>query len=251
MNNTFLKVKNLTKKFAGITAVNAINFSINSQQIVGIIGPNGAGKTTLYRLISGELLPDLGSIKLDNRELVGLSPEKIVKVGIARSFQITSVFPNLTVAQNIRVAVISNQKKQLDYWLNLSKDKLLNQQVETIINLIQLEELSHVTVNHLSHGDQALVELGIVFAMQPRLVILDEPTAGMSIKETQKIVQLIKQVKRETKCSFLLTEHNLNVMFELSEILLVMHQGEIIARGTPEEIRNNSQVRQAYLGYKS
>ncbi|MDJ0634557.1 MAG: ABC transporter ATP-binding protein [Xenococcaceae cyanobacterium MO_188.B29] len=247
-SHSVLKVSNLTKDFSGIRAVNQVSFELSSGSITAVIGPNGAGKTTLYNLLSGNLAPTSGSVKLEGKEIVGLTPDRIVQAGIGRSFQITSVFPNLSVEQNIRVAVISRQQKQFDFWNNLESDRALNEAIREILNLVGIETLAKSPVSLLSHGDRSLVELAIVLALKPNLILLDEPTAGMSREETQRIVQLIKHLQQSTDCTFLITEHDLDVVFNLAESIVVMHQGKIIAKGNYQEISDSSEVRRVYLG---
>ena len=243
-----LKVSHLTKDFSGIRAVNSVSFELSSGSITAVIGPNGAGKTTLYNLLSGNVAPTSGSVKLEGKEIIGLTPDRIVRVGIGRSFQITSVFPNLSVEQNVRVAVISRQRKQFDFWHSLKSDRAVDRAVSEILNLVGIETLAQSPVSLLSHGDRSLVEIAIVLALKPRLILLDEPTAGMSREETQKIVQLIKHLQQSTDCTFLITEHDLEVVFNLAESIIVMHQGKIIAQGNYREISNSSEVRRVYLG---
>ena len=247
-SDSVLKVSNLTKEFSGIRAVNNVSFELGSGVITAVIGPNGAGKTTLYNLISGNLAPTSGSVKLDDKEIIGLTPNRIVKAGIGRSFQITSIFPDLSVEQNIRVAVISRQRKQFDFWTNVKSDRSLNQAVREILNLVGIATLGKSPVSLLSHGDRSLVVIAIVLALKPRLILLDEPTAGMSREEAQRIVQLIKHLQQSTGCTFLITEHDLEVVFNLAESLIVMHQGKIIAQGNYQEISDSPEVRRVYLG---
>ncbi len=247
-SDSVLKVSNLTKEFSGIRAVNNVSFELGSGVITAVIGPNGAGKTTLYNLISGNLAPTSGSVKLDDKEIIGLTPNRIVKAGIGRSFQITSIFPDLSVEQNIRVAVISRQRKQFDFWTNVKSDRSLNQAVREILNLLGIATLAKSPVGLLSHGDRCLVELGIVLALKPLLILLDEPTAGMSREEAQRIVPLIKHLQQATGCTFLITEHDLEVVFNLAESIIVMHQGKIILQGNYQEISDSPEVRRVYLG---
>ena len=241
-------MSNLTKDFSGIRAVNHVSFELTCGTITAVIGPNGAGKTTLYNLLSGKLAATSGSVKLDGKEILGLSPERIVKAGIGRSFQITSVFPNLSVRQNVRIAAIACQGKQFDFWHNVKEDRVLNRDVREILNLLGLETLAERPVALLSHGDRSLVEIAIVMALKPRLILLDEPTAGMSREEAQRIVHLIKHLPQTTGCTFLITEHDLEVVFALAETIIVMHQGRIILRGDRQTISNSPEVRRVYLG---
>jgi len=243
-----LEITNLSKNFNNICAVDKVNFCLNTGTITAVIGPNGAGKTTLYRLMSGELKSTGGSVKLKGKEILGLSPDKIVKAGIGRSFQITSVFPALTVLQNIRVAAASKKERHFDFWQNVKGDRSLNQTAENILALVGIEHLAPTPVNNLSHGDRSLVEIALVLALEPGLILLDEPTAGMGREEANKIVELIRKVQQETDCTFLITEHDMEIVFNLAEEIIVMHQGKILAKGKPDEISNNEEVRRAYLG---
>lgn len=246
--DSVLKVSNLTKDFSGIRAVNKVSFELAWGTITAVIGPNGAGKTTLYNLLSGNLAASSGSVKLGGQEILGLSSERIVKAGIGRSFQITSVFPNLSVRQNVRTAAIARQGKQFDFWHNVKKDCSLEWDVREILNLLGIETLAEKPVALLSHGDRSLVEIAIVLALKPRLILLDEPTAGMSPEEAQRIVHLIKHLQQATGCTFLITEHDLEVVFELAETIIVMHQGRIIFQGDRQTISNSPEVRRVYLG---
>ena len=246
--DSVLKVSNLTKDFSGIRAVNNVSFELAFGTITAVIGPNGAGKTTLYNLLSGNLTATSGSVRLDGQEILGLTPDRIVRAGIGRSFQITSIFPNLTVRQNVRTSAIARQGKQFNFWNNVRGDRSLELDVREILNLVGIETLAERPVTLLSHGDRSLVEIAIVMALKPRLILLDEPTAGMSRAEAQRIVSLIKHLQQTTGCTFLITEHDLEVVFDLAETIIVMHQGQIIRQGDRQAISNSPEVRRVYLG---
>ncbi|MDJ0708476.1 MAG: ABC transporter ATP-binding protein [Leptolyngbyaceae cyanobacterium MO_188.B28] len=252
-SETILQVTDLVKEFGGVRAVNDVNLTLPMGAITALIGPNGAGKTTLYHLICGRLKPTSGQITLQRENLpgkniTGLPPHAIVKSGIGRSFQITSVFPALTVRQNVRAAAISRMGRQFDWWRRVECDRPLNQAVEKILALVGVQHLAAKPVQNLSHGEQGLVEIALVLALEPRLILLDEPTAGMSREDASRIVQLLRQLNQKTGCAFLITEHDMEVVFNLAETIIVMHQGQIIAAGEPEAIRSNPDVRRAYLG---
>ncbi len=248
MTAKILEVKNLVKNFSGNKVVDNVSFSLENGTITAVIGPNGAGKTTLYKLISGQLLPTSGTIELKGKKITGLAPHQIVKAGIGRSFQITSVFEGLTVKQNVRVAIAARVGQQFDLWHSLEGNRRLNRSVGKILAAVGILDLADILVRNLSYGERALVEIAIVLACKPSLILLDEPTAGMSHVETTRVVKLIKDLQQKTRATFLMTEHDMEVVFNLAENIIVMSRGKILAAGQPEEIRNNSDVRRAYLG---
>jgi len=243
-----LEVKNLVKNFSGNKVVDNVSFSLENGTITAIIGPNGAGKTTLYKLISGQLMPTSGTIELKGKKITGLAPHTIVKAGIGRSFQITSVFEGLRVKQNVRVAIAAQMGREWDLWSFLQRDRRLNRSVSEILAAVGILDLADILVRNLSYGERALVEIAIVLACKPSLILLDEPTAGMSDAETTRVVKLIKDLQQKTRATFLMTEHDMEVVFNLAENIIVMSRGKILAAGKPEEIRNNRDVRRAYLG---
>ena len=243
-----LEVTNLVKNFSGNYAIDNLSFSLETGTITAVIGPNGAGKTTLYKLISGQLVPTSGTIKLKGKKITGLAPHKIVKAGIGRSFQITSVFPGLTVQQNVRVAIVAQTGRQFDLWNCLDRDRDLDRSVIEILERVGIPDLANILVRNLSHGERALVEIAIVLACKPSLILLDEPTAGMSRQETNRIVKLIENLQQKTGWTFLMTEHDMKVIFNLAEKIIAIDRGRMLAAGTPQEIRANGDVRRAYLG---
>ncbi len=243
-----IKITKLVKLFDKNRVIDRVSFNLKPGTITAVIGPNGAGKTTLYHLISGELKATSGSIQLNGKEITNLSPHQIVQAGIGRSFQITNVFPSLTVRQNIRAAVIAHQKKTFDFWHSVQNDLNLNSAVDRILSQVGIEKLAEISVSHLSHGDKALVEIAIVLALEPQLILLDEPTSGMSREEANSIIKLIQKLQHERGYTFLMTEHDMETVFNLAEWIIVLNHGKILAQGLPHEIRNHSAVRQAYLG---
>lgn len=250
-SDIILEVTNLVKDFGGIRAVNHVNVTLLAGELTALIGPNGAGKTTLYQLICGGLTPTSGQIIFQGENITGWAPHAIVRVGIGRSFQITSVFPALTVRQNVRAAAISRMGKQFDWRHRVERDLPLNQAVEEMLAQVGIQHLAPQPVQSLSHGERGLVEIALVLALEPRLILLDEPTAGMSREETNRIVKLLRQLNQKTGCAFLITEHDMQVVFDLAEKIIVMNQGRVIATGNSEQIRANPDVRCAYLGTES
>ncbi|HEY8485813.1 MAG TPA: ABC transporter ATP-binding protein [Limnochordales bacterium] len=243
-----LSVRGLVKEFGRLRAVDGVDLEVEEGELTAVIGPNGAGKTTLYNLITGRYAPTAGSIRFRGREVAGLAPPELVRLGIGRSFQITNVFPNLTVLQNVRIAAIVQMGRQRRWWQRVDHDAELHQACMAVLRQVGLDGLAHRPVNTLSHGDRRQVEVAIVLATRPKLVLLDEPTAGMNPAETRRMVELIQRLHRETGTTFLLTEHDMEVVFSICRRIVVMHRGRVLADGSPEEIRRNPEVRAAYLG---
>jgi branched-chain amino acid transport system ATP-binding protein len=239
------RVEKLRKTFGGLLAVNGVSFSLKKGEISSIIGPNGAGKTTLFNLLTGHLKPDSGSIFFRDREITALSPHKICHTGIGRSFQKTNVFPRLTAFDNIQVSLMSWQKKTRNIFQRA--DHFFQEETEEILSSLGLEDKKDRLAGLLAHGDQRLLEIGITLGTFPELILLDEPTAGMSPNESIKTMELIQQIVRSRQLTLLFIEHDMNIVFGVSEKVRVMHYGTIIAEGTPQEIRANDQVQKIYL----
>lgn len=243
-----LEIKNLSKHFGHVAALNNVTLSIRHGEITSLIGPNGAGKTTFYNVVTGKFPPTSGSILFKGEDITGLPPFKIWKKGISRSFQITNIFKRLTVIENIRSALIIYTGRSLNFFKPVDYFDDLYEKSLHILKLIGLEDKKDLPSHAISHGDMRIVEVGIVLASEPQLVFLDEPTAGMNPEETRRMVDLIKELFQTTGTTFFLTEHDMKVVFSISHRVIVLNYGIILADGTPEEIRRNEEVRRAYLG---
>jgi branched-chain amino acid transport system ATP-binding protein len=227
-----LRVEGLTKKFGDFKAVDNVSFNVKEFEILSIIGPNGAGKTTLVNLITKKLKPDSGKIFFYDKDVTGLTPRMITKLGISRTFQIVSPYPTLTVYENVLVSALQ---------FNTTRSKL-----EDIMVDLGLEKYKDVKVRYLPSGIQKLLELAMALAQQPKLLILDEPAAGLLLHERRKIVEFLKSL--EKKVTIIVIEHDMEVVFDLARRIIVMDKGRIIADGSPEEVANNRIVREIYLG---
>jgi len=241
-----LEVRELRRAFGGFQAVAGVTLRVSRGQVAAIIGPNGAGKTTFFNLITGHLRPDAGVVFLDGRDITGLPPHEVCRRGMGRSFQRTNIFPNLTVFQNVQAALISHRRRGLDLFSRV--DGLYRDETEALLVSLGLVDRAGETSRFLSHGAQKQLELGIALASQPRLLLLDEPTAGMSASETRETIMLISRIARDRALTLLFTEHDMEVVFSIAEKITVLHQGRVIADGTPHEVRNDADVRRVYLG---
>jgi branched-chain amino acid transport system ATP-binding protein len=241
-----LDVRNLRKSFDGFQAVGGVSFSVPQGSISAIIGPNGAGKTTLFNLITGHLRPDAGSVSFKGREVTGIAPHDLCRLGMGRSFQRTNVFPRLTVFQNIQAAFLCHRGRGWN--LMASVDRFYRDETEALLVSVGLLDKAGEVAGFLSHGNQKQLELGITLALEPEILLLDEPTAGMSAQETRESIRLIERIAHERGLTLLFTEHDMEVVFAIAHRITVLHQGEVIADGTPEEVRAHPEVRRVYLG---
>ena len=243
--SALLETVSLTKSFGGLVAVDEVNFSLQKGDLQSIIGPNGAGKSTFFRLISGEHKPTAGQITFDGKDITGLSQTAISHLGIAVAYQITNIFPMLSVFENIRVAAQSRQTA-FNFWsLALSMSDVVDQ-TSQILEDIGLTESKDEIAGNLSHGDQKRLEIGIALATKPKLLLLDEPTAGLAPTETRETIELIKKIAENL--TIILVEHKMKVIMEVSDNITVLHYGQLLAQGSPDEIRANEDVRKVYLG---
>ena len=243
-----LETQNLTKYFGKLVALNGVNLCVKEKEITSLIGPNGAGKTTFYNVITGRFPPSSGYVLFKGKNINSLPSHKILKRGIARSFQITNIFTELTILQNIRSAIIAQSIMRMNLFQHVDSSNTLYENSMDVLRLLGLEQKKDISCSKLSHGDMRTVDIGIALASHPDLVFLDEPTAGMTPEETKRMVDLIKGLSKQTKTTFFITEHDMNVVFYISDRIIVLHQGQILADGTPEEIRTNLKVKEAYLG---
>lgn len=241
-----LETRNLSRAFGSLRAVNGVNFQVPEGELRAVIGPNGAGKTTFFNLISGKLEPTAGGVFFEGEDITGLSPHAVVKKGVGRSFQITNVFPGLSVLDNVRIAVLAKRGKTMDMLSPIDGRAEEREEALAILGEVELERKARRPTAELGHGERRNLELGITLALEPRLILLDEPTAGMSIEETSSIIDLVKRISRDRTVVF--TEHDMKVVFSIADRISVLHQGSVIAEGTPDEVRGDDLVRLAYLG---
>ena len=251
---TVLETEGLERRFGKLLAVDDVSVAIDSDDVTSIIGPNGAGKTTFYNLLSGRLKPTGGTVKLlpsggtELADITGMEPFEINKKGLSRAFQINNIFEGLSVTDNVRVSRISRDDRTLDIRSVAREDEGLTEAAWEIIELVGLEEVAETQCANLSHGDKRKVEIALSLGTDPSVVLLDEPTAGMNATETEKMVDLIDDLNKQTDTTFVLTEHDMGVVLEISDRILVLDGGELIADGEPEKVMQNQQVREAYLG---
>ncbi len=245
---TLIQTESLKKYFGEMAAIYDVNLSISEGVLTSIIGPNGAGKTTLINLLSGYLFPDEGRIFFQGEEITKMPPYTRVKKGISRSFQIMNIFPRLTVFQNILLPVLTRLNKNARFFSGWQKQHEAIAETEQILKEVWLWKEKDSLAGKLSHGDQRLLELGIAVASNPQLCFLDEPSSGMNPLERVKVLELIRKLSSERKTTFVIVEHDMDVVFALSDWIVVMNRGEILAQGRPEDIRENQEVKEIYLG---
>jgi len=241
-----LRVEKIHKSFDDFKAVNGANLTVEKGELVAVIGPNGAGKTTLFNLITGQLKADQGRVIFNEEDISNLPPYKICKRGIARSFQIANIFPRLTVFRNVQVSVLSQQEKSRK--LFYPAEKLAVEETNRILESVGLSDRADNIAGSLAHGDQRALEIAIALGNKPELLILDEPTAGMSPEETAATIKLIKRLANSRELTILFCEHDMEVVFSAAQSIMVLHQGLTIIQGEPDQVRNSSQVQECYLG---
>jgi branched-chain amino acid transport system ATP-binding protein len=244
--NSLLSVKSLSKSFGALRACDGIDFDVSEGETLAIIGPNGAGKTTLISQLAGNLRPDAGAIRFAGEDITGLSAPKRSRKGFARSFQITSVFPEFSALENVALAVQAHAGHSFRFWRAAREDVSLTQPAMEILEEVGLGERTQVLAANLAHGEQRQLEVAMALATRPRLLLLDEPMAGMGIEESQRMIALLSSLKR--RLTIILVEHDMDAVFRLADRISVLVYGRIIATDSPEKIKMNQEVRTAYLG---
>jgi len=241
-----LEVRDVSRSFGGFAAVDGVSFTVAAGERRAVIGPNGAGKTTLFNLLTGLLRADAGSVLLGERELIGLPPHRIASAGVSRAFQTTSIFPRLSVRQNVQVALLAAAGLTRRVWGDGWSQK--RDEAERILEEVGLGTNADQPASMLSHGDQRAIELALALAHRPQLLILDEPTAGMAPAETAATMALIRRVVAERSMTLLFSEHDMEVVFGTADRITVMHQGQVLTEGTPGDVRGDARVQEVYLG---
>ncbi len=247
-DEVLLETQNLRREFGALIAVADVNLQVKAQTLHSIIGPNGAGKTTLFNMLSGNITPTAGKILFKGQDITRLPIYKTAHLGIGRSFQITNLFPNLTVLENVRLASQALGKDNFKLFRSYRYYKQYEQRSWAVIEQVGLTERALSLARTLPHGDQRKLELGMILAADPELLLLDEPTAGMASEQVPELIELIQNIQEAGQKTVMLVEHNMNVVMQVSDIITVMHYGQVLAEGTPDEIAANEEVQNAYLG---
>ncbi|PID75148.1 MAG: ABC transporter ATP-binding protein [Deltaproteobacteria bacterium] len=243
-----LKIDNLGHSYGSYMVIRDISIEVAPGELSALIGPNGAGKTTFYNSVSGHFRPTNGTVYFDGRDITGLPAHKLVPRGLLRSFQITNIFPNLSVIENVLVPLVLHYRKGYSFWGALTSNKKLYQKAEEVLDKVGILDAALRPASQLPYGDKRLVEMAIVLARNPKLVMLDEPTAGMNPEETDRMIHLIKDLATRFGTTFFLTEHDMKVVFSVASKIYVLHQGVLLAEGDKQTIQSDPKVREAYLG---
>jgi branched-chain amino acid transport system ATP-binding protein len=246
MAEPLLRVDNLVRRFGGITATDNLSLEVATGELHAIIGPNGAGKTTLISQLTGQLAPNSGTIHFGGRDVTKLPAWRRSRLGLARSFQITSLLPDFTAADNVALAAQAHDGHSFYFWGNARKESGLRETARAALARVGLEHRADVTVSNLSHGEQRELELAVALATKPQLLLLDEPMAGLGVSESARMVELLKALRREV--TIVLVEHDMDAVFALADRITVLVYGRVIASGLPADIRSNDEVKRAYLG---
>jgi len=241
-----LLVEGLQKRFGGLQALGGVDLAVQPREIRAIIGPNGAGKSTFFNTLTGMLQPDAGRVLFEGQDITGRRPHSLTRLGIARTFQITSIFPDLSVLQNVQVALTGYRGQTWRMWKPAARSGVTR--ATEMLELVGLAEQTGRPAGTLAHGDQKRLELAIALAGDPRLLLLDEPTAGMTAQERLEAINLVHRIAVELGLTVVFTEHDMAVVFAVATRICVLHQGRLLADGTPEEVRADRQVQEVYLG---
>ncbi len=243
---TILEVQGLSKSFGGVAAVSGVSFALNAGEMLALIGPNGAGKTTCFNMLNGQARPDAGSVTFAGTELVGLKPRHVWRLGVGRSFQITATFASMTVAENVQMALLSHHRRLWSFWP--AATRLYRDEALALLSRVDMAAQADRACGVLAYGDLKRVELAVALAHAPRLLLMDEPTAGMAPVERAALMALVGGIARGSGVGVLFTEHDMDVVFGHADRILVLNRGKLIAAGKPEEMRANRQVQEIYLG---
>ena len=241
-----LSVQGISKSYGGVHAVRNVSFSVAPGELVAMIGPNGAGKTTCFNMLNGQLVPDSGDIVLEGRNLVGLPPHRIWRLGVGRTFQVAATLGSMTVRQNVQTALLSSHRRNFSMWARAERFQI--EQADTLLCRVGMRDQAERRCAELAYGDLKRVELAIALANEPKLLLMDEPTAGMAPSERSALMDLAAALAREDRIAVLFTEHDMKVVFGYADRVIVLHLGEVIAAGSPEEVRGDPRVREVYLG---
>jgi branched-chain amino acid transport system ATP-binding protein len=243
--DVILRVDGIGKRFGGFTALDGVTVAFPRGRLTAIIGPNGAGKSTLFNLISGAFPPTAGTVTFEGCDITGLPQHAFARLGIAKSFQITNVFPQLTATENVRIAVQA-MRKRFDFWTPRGRFRDMTARAEALLDLVGLSRHRDRHAGNLAHGEQRCLEIALALACNPKLLLLDEPTAGMSPEETRTMMDLIVRLAAER--TVILVEHKMKLVMGICDRLIVLHHGELLAEGVADEIRANDEVKRVYLG---
>ena len=246
MSHRALEVRALTKNFGGVRAVQSVSFAVDAGEMLALIGPNGAGKSTCFNMLNGQIRPDAGTVLLEGRDITGLAPRSVWRLGVGRTFQITATFASMTVRENVQMALLSHHRRLLDIWNPVAR--LDSAEADALLALVGMEAQAGRACGVLAYGDLKRVELAIALANAPRLLLMDEPTAGMAPGERASLMALTARIAAAKKIAVLFTEHDMDVVFGHADRVLVLDRGALIAEGAPEQVRADARVRAVYLG---
>lgn len=243
-----LSVRKVTRQFGGFRAVDGVSFAVKKGSIHAVIGPNGAGKTTLFRLLTGVLRPTSGEVRFKGAVISGRKPHAIARAGLVQAFQITNIFPKLTVLESLQAAIVVRQRRGFDFATFRHLSPAVHHEAMAWLDRVGLADQAEELAGTLSHGDQRALEVALALSTKPEILLLDEPTAGMSPWETERTVKMIQELAKSEQLTVLFSEHDTDVVFGISDLITVMHRGRVIAEGPPKEVRDNPEVGAVYLG---
>lgn len=243
---TVLGVQGLHKSFGGVQAVQDVHFSVAAGELLALIGPNGAGKSTCFNMLNGQLRPDSGTVTLNGRSLAGMAPRDVWRLGVGRTFQITATFNSMTVRENIQMALLSFHNRLMSFWKPATE--MYREEAMALLDRVSMADQSERPCGILAYGDLKRVELAIALANQPKLLLMDEPTAGMAPNERIALMALTAKLARQDNIAVLFTEHDMDVVFAQADRIIVLNRGKLIAEGSPEQVRANPEVQAVYLG---